>query len=531
MDALRGKQFTTQKWNDFAEWGRFSVPDAQLRDRVETNIEYYSGNYLIIVGVVFLLTLFTNYTLLFACLVLAALGYGLFFAAYRTYNVGGIVLTKLHQIGIFAAVAMITVYKSSGLTLFYTTLFSLLLVLAHAATRKRSVGAKIHKGVSGVRSDIMKTIKYFMIVLKDMFVASLSFLKRSPKTLFTVSFLLSLLVAISFVPGAHQVYVAEYSEVLSIAAWWVGLGVLSSVGLGTGLHTFVLYLGPHIAKVTLAATEWRSLDFEEYGPNAFINPMAPLDAGVTFWAILSKVQLAALLWGAGTAIGELPPYFVARTARLKGLKLEQEAKAKATPEPEKKKNIIQRMSAAIPALIGNMGFFGILAFASIPNPLFDLAGITCGHFLVPFWKFFGATLIGKAVVKAHIQACFVILAFNMETLTWLIAMIEHYIPMSEGRIQPILEKERQRLNSSTANTNAPKSLLGVAWDCVLASMILYFLISIIDSSVQEHLVDKDTKKIEDLTKLAQSMSKSTNTSSDHADKNSAKKATEKKKTK
>ena len=41
--------------------------------------------------------------------------------------------------------------------------------------------------------------------------------------------------------------------------------------------------------------------------------------------------------------------------------------------------------------------------SSIPNPLFDLAGITCGHFLVPFWTFFGATLIGKAVIKMHIQ--------------------------------------------------------------------------------------------------------------------------------
>lgn len=39
----------------------------------------------------------------------------------------------------------------------------------------------------------------------------------------------------------------------------------------------------------------------------------------------------------------------------------------------------------------------------IPNPLFDLAGITCGHFLVPFWTFFGATLIGKALIKTHIQ--------------------------------------------------------------------------------------------------------------------------------
>ena len=42
---------------------------------------------------------------------------------------------------------------------------------------------------------------------------------------------------------------------------WVGLGVLSSVGLGTGLHTFLLYLGPHIAAVTLAAYECGSTDF------------------------------------------------------------------------------------------------------------------------------------------------------------------------------------------------------------------------------------------------------------------------------
>lgn len=44
-----------------------------------------------------------------------------------------------------------------------------------------------------------------------------------------------------------------------------------------------------------------------------------------------------------------------------------------------------------------------LFILQIPNPLFDLAGITCGHFLVPFWTFFGATLIGKAIIKMHIQ--------------------------------------------------------------------------------------------------------------------------------
>ncbi len=46
----------------------------------------------------------------------------------------------------------------------------------------------------------------------------------------------------------HLRHVEKY---LLWCLWWVGLGVLSSVGLGTGLHTFILYLGPHIAAVSL----------------------------------------------------------------------------------------------------------------------------------------------------------------------------------------------------------------------------------------------------------------------------------------
>lgn len=43
--------------------------------------------------------------------------------------------------------------------------------------------------------------------------------------------------------------------------WWIVLGILSSVGFGSGLHTFLLYLGPHIAQVTLAAYECGGLNF------------------------------------------------------------------------------------------------------------------------------------------------------------------------------------------------------------------------------------------------------------------------------
>lgn len=114
-----------------------------------------------------------------------------------------------------------------------------------------------------------------------------------------------------------------------------------------------------------------------------------------------------MLWGLGTALGELPPYFMARTARLahKPVALPSSARgAQAT--------LLDRGKALVQQLVEKVGFFGILACASIPNPLFDLAGLTCGHFLVPFWTFFGATLIGKAIIKMHIQKMFVIVAFN-----------------------------------------------------------------------------------------------------------------------
>jgi membrane protein YqaA with SNARE-associated domain len=157
------------------------------------------------------------------------------------------------------------------------------------------------------------------------------------------------------------------------------------------------------------------------------------------------------MWGFGTALGELPPYFMARAARISGMDVEDEELEEFTELLQRKKkanpaslvrltlnlfpmhlfelkldasltNIrsfqswLERGKLWMEDVVEKVGFWGILACASIPNPLFDLAGITCGHFLVPFTTFFGATVIGKALVKTHLQMTFVILAFNQELL-------------------------------------------------------------------------------------------------------------------
>lgn len=62
-------------------------------------------------------------------------------------------------------------------------------------------------------------------------------------------------------PGPHQELIISFEKKVLWCLYWLGLGVLSSVGLGTGLHTFLLYLGPHIAAVTVAAYECGTLEF------------------------------------------------------------------------------------------------------------------------------------------------------------------------------------------------------------------------------------------------------------------------------
>ena len=50
--------------------------------------------------------------------------------------------------------------------------------------------------------------------------------------------------------GTAAEQVAEAEELVRYVVWWVGLGVLSSIGLGTGMHSGLLFLFPHMLKVS-----------------------------------------------------------------------------------------------------------------------------------------------------------------------------------------------------------------------------------------------------------------------------------------
>lgn len=310
------------------------------------------------------------------------------------------------------------------------------------------------------------------------------------------------LVVLSFnIEGAHQETLMFMHKKILWCLYWLGLGVASSIGLGTGLHTFLLYLGPFIAQVTLAAYECNSLDFPEPPyPEKVVCPNTTESAtatAISILSIMSKVRLESFMWGAGTAIGELPPYFMARASVLSAQEDEDQDEElmefEQLLETEKKgtKSISfgDRMRLGIFKVIKKVGFMGILLCASIPNPLFDLAGITCGHFLVKFSTFFGATLIGKAIIKMHIQQLFIIFLFSEHHLNTVFQLFAK-LPFVGKTLQPLFmdwlnnEKLKFRKAGDQEVSEPSESILSWILGKVVLSMVLFFVVSIVNSLAQ-----------------------------------------------
>lgn len=485
----------------------------------------------------------------------------------------------------------------------------------------------------------------------------------------------SALVAVSFfaiVFAASGLAGHRFADLMAEASYWMLLGILSSVGLGSGLHvrarsaatlaraplsqanhfsslrnrhsnrasasfkiaqTFVLFLGPHVVRVATTAAARGRVDFsariERYFDFSAVGAATPAMSQVGSWdliaalsaalspayaanawgsgdsavfsnfggsaaaggfslvlAVAAKVAWPAFLWGVGTALGELPPYFIARAARLSGKALEEladvavlrerrrvaavvaaklvaarargggtgsPASTAGSPASLRARLVAQlRVAVASPAQaaadaaaapgaaaaglldrgkllvfesVRRYGFWAILAAASVPNPLFDLAGITCGHFGVAFGEFFVATLLGKAVIKVSIQVCFVILMthYGVGALSAVRAAFPAWPPLA--RAFDALERAAQAGQHATCSRSATtaacalccsdtfsgssleacvsacggadaaaggsgSSWLAHAWGLVMLSMFAYFLLSILDALVQQRLADE-----------------------------------------
>ncbi len=105
--------------------------------------------------------------------------------------------------------------------------------------------------------------------------------------------------------------------------------------------------------------------------------------------ILNPV-FVGLLGGTGMALGEVTAY-VAGTV---GSEVAREGEVKA---PRLVRPLVERVMRWINWLMARHGFMTLLVLSAIPNPAFELAGITAGVVRMRFWRFMLAVLIGKNI--------------------------------------------------------------------------------------------------------------------------------------
>ncbi|THG17711.1 hypothetical protein TEA_030127 [Camellia sinensis var. sinensis] len=167
-----------------------------------------------------------------------------------------------------------------------------------------------------------------------------------------------------------------------------------------------------------------------------------------------------------------------------------------------------------PDLLKNPPFDLLVQAQPVPNPLFDLAGIMCGQLGIPFWKFFSATLIGKAIIKTHIQTAFIILICNNQLLDFveneLIWVLSHVPGLASILPNLIAKLHIVKQKYMTASPPAASNIKDKKWDLSLASvwntvvwlMLMNFAMKIVTETAQSFLKERQEKELASLTESA-----------------------------
>lgn len=269
----------------------------------------------------------------------------------------------------------------------------------------KSTGLKFTHDDIGLLTSPITTLALTFGYIRHGFGQAIDHANKSPLFYINLTALLMLIIGVNLMDGSHQAFLLPYQQSFIWYCRWIILGILSSIGLGTGAHTFLLFLGPFIARVTTASYVCKSIQFPLYGTESLLCPLGIYEKRmVSVWMIMNKIKWEAFFWGLGTAIGELPPYLVARASAEAGSSSgEMKAVEKIAQKPRRLRTLLETAQLASYSVVYRLGFWGILLCASIPNPFFDLAGITCGYFMIPFRTFALAAFLGKAIIKASIQ--------------------------------------------------------------------------------------------------------------------------------
>jgi len=98
----------------------------------------------------------------------------------------------------------------------------------------------------------------------------------------------------------------------------------------------------------------------------------------------------AFAGGAGMTLAETTAYAAGRIGR--GVSEQHRVRLKG-----RLGQILRRAAASVDWLMARWGFLTLLVLSAVPNPLFEVAGITAGAVRMNFWRFLLAVAIGKTI--------------------------------------------------------------------------------------------------------------------------------------
>ena len=153
------------------------------------------------------------------------------------------------------------------------------------------------------------------------------------------------------------------------------------------------------------------------------------------------------------------------------------------------------------------GGTGVLIAASIPNPLFDVCGVACGHYLMSFPTFFVNTFIGKAVIRNGYQTLIYVLLYDEKYLQLIIGTLQYLAPDEwdiDAKIKEVLMAGKASFESSisedapqvAANEEGLFANLMHYWQLLVLNLLSLFVLSCVSAIAQYYQLTLDQKSSE-----------------------------------
>ena len=236
-----------------------------------------------------------------------------------------------------------------------------------------------------------------------------------------------------FVPTIITINYYIYSIV-----YWIFLGILSTIGFGFGLQTGIIFVIPYILN-EYNNTQMDTHNLENLPSNSILFKLK----------IFLNTLPVVILWGIGSALGEIPPFILAKYNSNKEFILEQT-----------KNNYFSKFFY----LLDKYRFRSILIVSAWPNITFDMCGLMCGYYDFSLYDFLVPTIIGKSLIKSPLQSIFVIFVYSVSneylktndsnyyyiTNIWNLGIFILFVYFIKKTIEKIASAS---INTNTINTN------------------------------------------------------------------------------